>query len=180
MSLPISIPVTARPTLTGNRFTATWNVPTVARYDFTNVVANQNQTVAVMTGSSVYIIERVCFGMTIPEGVFQESIDDTISLPQIIFKTLKSGVQIIDRPLPFVNYLDNLEILIYVPSNQQNDEIQVSFECMLIQVPATVGIVTIKAFLQLNIYEVQCTEWINRFQSKYGVGLSGCNEGVFG
>ena len=163
MSLPIKLPVSARPTLTSNIFTATWNAPTINRYDFTNVVGNQNQTVLQMTGSSVYIIERVCFSMSIPEGTFQESIDSAVSVPRLIFKTRKTGQQIFDRPLPFINYVDNLELLLFVPGDQSADEIIVTFQAVLNQVPATVSLVTIKAFLQLNIYEVQNTDWIRRF-----------------
>lgn len=163
MSLPIKLPITARPTLTSNIFTATWNNPTVNKYDFTNVAANQNQTVLVMTGASIYIIERANFSMTIPEGVFQESIDSAASVPQMVFTSLKTNQQIFPRPQPFINYVDNLELLLFVPSNQSEDEIQVGFECVLDQVAATVGIVTIKAFLQLNIYEVQNTDWVRRF-----------------
>lgn len=163
MSLPIKLPVTARPTLTSNIFTATWNVPTLNRYDFTAVAGNANQLVLQMTSSSIYIIERCNFSMSIPEGVFQESIDSAVSVPQMIFTTQKTGQQIFPKPQPFINYVDNLELLLFVPSNQSQDEIRVSFESVLNQVAATVGIVTIKAFLQLNIYEVQNTDWISRF-----------------
>lgn len=163
MALPIKLPVSARPIPTSNIFTSTWNVPTINRYDFTNVVGNQEQTVLQMTGNSIYIIERVCFSMSIPEGVFQESIDSAVSVPQLTFKTRKTERQIFDRPLPFINYVDNLELLKYVPGDQSGDELLVTFECVLNGVPATVSIVTIKAFLQLNIYEVQNTDWIRRF-----------------
>jgi len=164
MSLPIKLPVTARPTLTSNIFIATWNNPTINRYDFTAVPAtNANQTVLTMTGSSVYVIERVCFSTTLSEGNYQESINSTASVPQLVFKTLKTGQAIFDRPLPFINYVDNLELLLFIPSDQSEDEIQVSFQCVLNGIPATVGIVTIRAFLQLNIYEIQNTDWIRRF-----------------
>lgn len=163
MSLPIKLPVSARPTITSNIFTSTWNNPTLNKYDFTNVAANQDQTVLAMTGSSVYVIERVCFSMTISEGNYQESIDTTISVPQLIFKTDKTEQMIFPRPQPFINYVDNLELLMFVPGNQSEDEIQVSFQCVLDQIPATVGINTIRALLQLNIYEVQNTDWIRRF-----------------
>lgn len=184
MSLPIKLPVTARPTLTSNIFTATWNVPTLNRYDFTNVAGNQNQLVLSMTGSSVYVIERVCFSTSIQEGTFQESIDSTISVPRLIFKTLKTGQQVFDRPLPFINYVDNLELLLFQPGDQSDDQIIVTFEAVLNQVPATVSVVTIKAFLQLNIYEVQNTDWIRRFfynnaRTEGDLKLRGINEGTF-
>ena len=163
MSLPVKLPIRARPTITANIFTATWNNPTLNRYDFSNVAGNQNQIVLTMTGSSVYIIERVCFSMTIPEGVFQESIDSAVSVPQIKFFTRKTNQQIFARPQPFINYVDNLELLKFINSDQTNDDLLISFECLLNQVPATVGIVTIKAFLQFNIYEVQNTDWVNRY-----------------
>jgi hypothetical protein len=192
MSLPIKLPISARPTITANIFTATWNNPTLNRYDFTNVAGNQNQIVLTMTGSSIYVIERVCFSMSIPEGVFQESIDSAINVPWLIFKTQKTNAMIFDRPQPFINYLDNLEMLLFIPGNQSQDTIIVSFEAVLNQVAATVGINTIKAFLQLNIYEVQNTDWIRRFYHNWentigDLGLRGkdlektlrINEGTF-
>lgn len=193
MALPIKLPVTARPTLTSNIFTSTWNVPTIGRYDFTNVLGNQNQLVLSMTGSSIYIIERVCFSTSLDEGKFQESIDSAISVPQLLFRTQKTERQIYDRPLPFINYVDNLELLLYVPGNQSRDEIIVTFQCVLNQIPATVSTVTIKAFLQLNIYEVQNTDWIRRFYHSrgkpegdmsvrgrgYPVSRQGLNDGTF-
>lgn len=185
MSLPIKLPISARPTLTANIFTATWNAPTVGKYDFTNVAANQNQTVYTLTGSSIYIIERACFGTTLSEANFQESIDSTIGLPSLIFKTLKTGQQIFPRPLPFVNYLDNLELLLFIPSDQKDDQIVVSFEAVLDQIPDTVGIDTIRAFVQLNIYEVDNTAWVRRFYHDQGHGRTGVvlprnTEGTFG
>jgi len=191
MSLPIKLPISARPTLTSNIFTATWNNPTLNRYDFTNVAGNQDQTVIRMTGASVYVIERVNFSATIPEGVFQESIDSAISVPQLIFKTDKTDSPIFDRPQPFINFVDNLEMLLFVPGDQSDDEIQVTFQCVLNQVPATVGIVTIKAFLQLNVYEVENTDWTRRFfynpddtigdlQLRGGARRLRINEGTFG
>lgn len=163
MSLPIKLPVTARPTITSNIFTATWNVPTLNKYDFTSVAGNQNQNVLTLNQYSVYLIERCCFSMSIPEGVFQESIDSAASVPQVLFTTLKTGQNIFANPQPFINYVDNLELLKFVPCDQQDDEILATFQCVLDQVPATVGIVTIRCFLQLNIYEVQASDWTRRF-----------------
>lgn len=184
MSLPIKFPVTARPTITQNIFAATWNAPTVGKYDFSNAVANQDQVVLTMTGSSVYIIERVSFSMSVPEGVFQSSIDSAVFVPQLVFKTAKTDVPFFDRPLPFVNYVDNLELLMFIPSDQSGDEIRVTFQGVLDQVPATVGIVTIRAFLQLNIYEVQNSAWTSRFyhsrnESMGDLALRGVNQGTF-
>ncbi len=166
MSLPIKLPVTARPTLTANIFTGTFNVPTVNRYNFTDVAGNQQQTVLTMTGQSVYIIERASFSMTTPEGVFQEAIDSTISVPVMKFETLKTQQLIFARKQPFINYVDNLELLLFVPSNQEDDEILVSFEAIFSQPAALVGTAVLKAFLQLNIYEVQNSSWVARFMTQ--------------
>lgn len=167
MGLPVKLPVSARPTLTSNIFRSTFNIPTIGRYDFTNVAGNQNQTVLTMTGTSIYVIERVCFSTGIPEGIFQESIDATAHVPWLRFKTLKTDHQIFDRPLPFINYVDNLELLLYIPGNQSEDEIQVTFEAVLFQIFPTVSAVNVNAYLQLNIYEVQNDDWVTRFFYDY-------------
>ena len=183
MGLPVKLPISARPIQTANIFTGTFNVPTVNRYDFTNVAGNQNQTVLVMTGASIYIIERVNFSMSIPEGVFQEGIDSTVSVPRLIIKTAKTDKMIFDRPLPFINFVDNLELLLFVPSDQSQDEILVTFEAVLSQVPAMGAVATIQAFLQLNVYEVQSTDWVTRFyyspDRAHGPRMAGTKEGTY-
>lgn len=174
MSIPITLPVNARPTITSNIFSAVFNVPTLNRYDFTNVAGNQRQTVLRMNQNCVYVIERACFSLDIPEGEFQSAIDSTVSVPVIKFETLKTRQMIFARKQPFINYVDNLELYKFVTCDQKDDEILVSFEAVFTQTPAMIGILNLKAFLQLNIYEVQSTDWVTQFvkpKSKEGSKL---------
>jgi len=164
MSIPITIPVTARPTITANIFAGPYNTTTANRYDFT-ADASSPQTVLTMVQNTVYLIERACFSLDVPEGDFQRAIDSAISVPRIYFRTTKTNQLIFPRPQPFINYVDNLELMKFVPCDQKDDQLQVSFECILFQTPALVGITSLNAYLQLNIYEIQATDWVKYWNS---------------
>lgn len=162
MSIPITIPVTARPTITASIFSGPFNTTTANRYDFTAAATNP-QTVLTMVANTIYLIERACFSLDIPEGHFQRAIDSNISVPRIYFRTTKTNQLIFPRPQPFINYVDNLELMKFVPCDQKDDQLQVSFEAIFFQTPALVGIPTLNAFLQLNIYEIQATDWTKQW-----------------
>lgn len=162
MSISIEIPVNARPHVTANIFNAVFNTSTANRYDFSQSASNP-QIVIVMKQNTVYLIERTSFSINIPEGDFQTAIDDTISVPRMFFRTKKTKQLIYPEPQPYINYVDNYELMKWKYNDQRNDEIQVSFECLLKQPPAIVGINELNAYLQLSIYEVQATDFVNNW-----------------
>lgn len=144
--------VKALPIETNNRFAAAFNVPTVGQYDF-GVAANTNQVViGRLNPNFVYLIDRVSFGASIPEGVYLESVTNTATpSARLRFRNTEYGIY--PRPLPCINYKDNLEWRFWFWTEKENDALLVSFDGALIQVAATVGIPTIYANLSLVIYE---------------------------
>jgi len=171
MSIPIAIPVSAQVIPTVNRFTATFNAPTINRYDF-GIAANTDQLILAMENRSIYIIEQVAFSMDIAEADFENSIN---IVPQIRFTRAVPATQIFQAPLPFANYFDGLNTYMFFSGVGGNDVLQGTFTGILNQVPATVGKLTITANVQLQIYKINDQQWIAKFldrKNDLGAGLN--------
>ena len=138
------------PVETFNRFSANFNNP-VGQYGFGQVAGNARQTVIEMREQYWYYIDRVSFSASIDEGVYLRSI---ATQPEIFFQFLKAAYRVYPRPLPCVNYKDNLEWCFWFNSDQGSDELLVTMDGVLNQVAETVGVATIYAQLSLVIYEV--------------------------
>lgn len=144
--------VKALPIETNNRFSAQFNNPTAGEYDF-GIAANTDQVViANLNPNFVYLIDRVSFSASIPEGVYLESVTTTAT-PSARLRFLNTSYGIYPRPLPGVNYKDNLEWRFFFWTEKANDQLLVTFDGSLQQVAATVGIPWIYANLSFVIYE---------------------------
>lgn len=163
MSIPLKIPINSQPSITGNIFSAAFNVPTLNRYDFTNTAANQNVNVLQLEKWAVYVIERINFAANIPQGEYLEAIDTAGGLPDFQLSTTASNQQIFPNRQPLINYVDNLEVIQVFRTQQDNDFLRVSFRGLFAQTAALVGVGTLYAFLQMNIYKIQDVEWIQKF-----------------
>jgi len=164
MSIPIAIPVSSQVIQTKTIFTATFNAPTNNRYDF-GIAANKNVEILELKASSHYIIERTNFSMDISEGEFQQSIDVS---PAISIKREVPNQLIFNSPFEYVNFVDNLEMYAFFNTNQDGDLLQGSATGILKQIPATVGVLTIRILLQFNIYKIDNQRWIAHFDSAKG------------
>jgi len=180
MAINLKIPIQAQPIITGNIFTAAFNVPTVNRYDFTNIAANQNVNVLELDRWSVYIIERYNFSTNASQPDYLEAIDTTQGLPNFQLTTTASDQQIFPQQQPLINYVDNLEVIQAFSTQQDNDFLRVSFRGAFSQVVGMITIPTMFAFLQMNIYKINEVDWIKKYYDmKEGqvdnVYLKGCN-----
>jgi len=162
MSLINRLTPSALPKETLNQFVATFNVPTVGVYDYTNVAANQNQVALELDGKYIYMIERVSFSASIDEGNYFESIN---VLPQIRLKYRDTPGLLYPFPFPCLNYKDNMEFNFYFNTPQDNDALLVDFTGVLNQIAATVGITTIRAAFSMVIYEEHDNAVITAFKS---------------
>jgi len=167
MSIPIQLPISAQVIPVSNVFTATFNTPTINRYDFA-VAANTNQVILELERQSVYIIERMAFSMDIPEAVFQSSIDVT---PRLSFTRRAPNQQEFQRAMPFVNYYKDYETYMFFNTTQSNDALRATFTGSLVQVPETVGLTEISAYVQLTIYKINDQPWVARYmEAKEALG----------
>lgn len=160
MSITITIPTDSQPIITDDTFTATFNVPTVGKYDF-GIAANTNQFSLKLSNQYVYLWERVNFSLDIPEDHFKSAINVA---PQLIVTRKQGGMPVFRKPFKFINYVDNLEILFLDTTLQQDDEYLFTFSGILNQTPDLVGIGAITALLQFNIYEIVSTKWKTMYE----------------
>lgn len=171
MAIPIALPVGVQVIPTVNTFTATFNTPTVNRYDF-NVAANTDVEILQMEEFSIYIIERMAFSTDIAESDYQDSLD---IVPSLMFKREVPDQQIFQRPMPFVNYYRDYETYMFFQGTGGPDRLLGTFRGSLAQIPATVGKTDITALVQLTIYKINDQEWIKRFlqaKNNLGAGLN--------
>lgn len=166
MSLVNSIPVNSIPIQTETSFEAEFSNPTLNKYNF-SVPANNNVPVLTLRKNSVYYIDRLNFSCDADEGDFKKSIDRNNPLI-LILKTLKTNKPIYPQPLPFINYVDNLEFQFYFDTGQSNDELQATFQGQLFQAPGLVGDMFISALVQMNIYQVTDTNWLKNYKNPRG------------
>lgn len=153
------------------RFTATFNAPLAGGYDW-NIAGNTSVPFQLIRKNQLYLIERYSFSATIPEGDFLGAV---LTVPTLSVRIPReTDRQIYPTPIPLVNYIDGLETLIYAYSNE-DQQLQATFRGQLSQTPPLVGIPTITAQVQFNIYEVKNKDWIENFfartQGGQAVGL---------
>jgi hypothetical protein len=160
MSVIKTIPKSSRFHLPFIKFTANFNVPTLGEYDF-NQPANQNKVIfPSMLPSSIYMIERINFSATIPEGDFLEALDVT---PQALFRYNIERYPVYMRPLTMVKYVDNMEAVAYFSSLNRAEQLVIDFTGKLFQTAALVGVPSITVEIELNVYEIIDQDWIKAF-----------------
>lgn len=141
------------------RFTATFNAPLVGGYDW-NVAGNTGVPFQLIRKNQLYLIERYSFSATIAEGDFFQAVTTVPTLSVRIPR--ETDKQIYPTPIPLVNYVDGLETLIYAFSNE-DQQLEATFRGQLNQTAPLVGVPTITAQVQFNIYEVKNKDWIENF-----------------
>lgn len=160
MSLINQLPTSARPIQTESIFTATFNTPTIGKYDF-NTLANRNVKVHDTNSNSVYFLDRMNFSLDIDEGLFKTSIE---VVPTFSLKSQNSMQQKLPTPIPLINYVDNTEYQYYY-EEPTGKLVTAGLSGVLNQTAPLVGIVNIKALVQLNIYEVRDMHWIQNYNA---------------
>lgn len=170
MSVIQSITWKSLPIETLNTFDATFNAFGGGVYDFTQVAANQNQVVIPLNERYLYLIERVTFSASIGEGDYLQSINVT-PVFRFGFQNTPRGQAVYPKPLPGVRYHDGLEFNFWFNSNKRNDALVVTLEGILDQIPATVGIQTIRAQLSLVVYQEENLQKIGKMRNKTSVSI---------
>lgn len=155
MSLLNEIPKNSRPIQTESIFTATFNVPTLARYDF-GIPANVGVFAHRTNKQSVYYLDRTNFSLDIGEALFKEAIDVS---PKVRVVSQETGTQKFQSVIPFINYVDNLAYT-YFYTEPNGRDIQLTLFGSLTQPVGLVGRVTVRALVQLNVYEIVDKSWI--------------------
>jgi len=144
-----------------NRFVATFNVPTLGKYNFATA-ANTGQVILDLSEYSVYLIQNINFSATVPEGDFLTAIN---TVPTATIKRQVDGQVIYQKPLPLVSYLKSNEAIAYVWSKRKGDRLIVDFAGLLNQPAPLVGLASVTAQLQLDIYQITDENWLQAFRT---------------
>ncbi len=158
MSVTTTLPVDSKYHRKVIDFLATFNVPTLTKFDF-DIPANQNIEFLTLPKNSLFIIDTMSFSMTIPEDFFQEARD---IVPLLTIRKKANGENISITGHPIVTYLRQLPSLIFVYSST-NDKLTASLIGTLDQTANLIGINTITASAQFNIYRVKNNIYLKRF-----------------
>lgn len=170
MSIIKTLPKDSRFRQTVNRFTATFNTPSLGQYNF-EVPANTLQSVLPLDNKLVYFIDSMSFSADITEGSYLTNID-TFPECQLFYKQGNRVVYV--KPIPLVQYYDGVSTDTFAFSTMaqdgQIDELQISMRGILNQNASLVGVGEINAQVSFNIFEVINQEWINNFRRQYPNG----------
>ena len=168
MSVNFQIPPDSRLIPTSTRFSAQFNVPTVGLYDFTNTAANQNVTVLNMLPTTVYFIDRISVGGNITEAQFLESINTFCFL---YFKKKLNNRNIYQAPIPVMNFIDSGELSNFFFSDKGDDELNLSFEGILNQLPSMIGISPVSIQISLNIWAIDANYFKGAFRDVLDISI---------
>lgn len=162
MSITQIIPPDSRPIKTENSFTATFNAPTVNKYDW-NVAGNTDVLMLALRPHSLYFLERVNFSLDISEQAFHQGFDTTL---EAAVKYSSKGELVYGSKLPLLNYLTNFEIHQFAGGGRNRTEtLVIDFRGVLKQVAAMNQVATITAFLSWSVYQIMDDNWRTAFEN---------------
>lgn len=167
MSISYKIPHQSYFIQTANLFAATFNAPTIGRYDF-NVPANTAQTILALQPNTVYFIDRCNVGGTIAESDYLESI---VTLPTAQIKFKQGNEAAYRLPIPIVNYIDNQEFNAWISTDKGSQELTMTFRGVLKQTAALVGVSPITIQVSLNLYQIHVKHFTKRFREQLSPGI---------
>lgn len=156
-----TIPKSSNYLQTVTRFTANFNVPSPGQYNF-EVAGNTGVAILDINPHSVYIIDKINFSTTAPEEVYFSAIN---TIPTATLRKSKDAGVIYQRPLPLVSYLKANEAIAYFWTRQNADTLIVDFHGILDQPAPLVGVASITAQLQLDIYQIMDENWCQLFRA---------------
>jgi len=155
------LPKKKRYIATSNIFKADFNssfntaVGISGKYNFTVEPSNYQDVIKYKAGS-VYLLERVSVGANIPEDVFFDSIE---TVPSLILKNKIGGEIVFEKPILVNGYKKNEDITTYLTNQKDGDILTCNCTGLLNQVSETVGVPTIKLFVQFSIFSMDQNEF---------------------
>lgn len=161
MGISYQIPQEARFISYSTVFTAPFNVTIPGKYDFTGTTTNQNVVLFAFQPNTVYLIERMSSGGNITEAQFLESIS---TFPQLYIKKKLQGKVVYEKPIPITNFFDGQEAAAYVLSDKSGDQLLLTFQGVLNQLPSMIGIATVKIQISMNVFAIDSNYWNGAFR----------------
>lgn len=168
MSVNFQIPTESRLIPTSTRFSAQFGVPTVGVYDFTNTAANRDVSVIPILPNTVYFIDRFSVGGNISEAQFLEAIN---TFPFLFVKRKILNKNIYKQPIPITNYIDSGELSNFFYSDKTNDELILTFEGILDQIPGMVGLSPVTIQISFNIWAIESSYFNGAFRDSLATSI---------
>lgn len=170
MSIAQFLPRSSKPLFVKAKFDATFNVPTLGVYDFA-VAANAGVTLLDLVGSVAYFIDQIDVGVTVAPAAFQEALDPTTPLTlQLNLK--KDGAPVPDNPITINQLYTNKELNAFFRTNSKgSDQLQATFRGRLLQPAALIGTPTISMNINISIWYISDTNFINSYLKDWAQGL---------
>jgi len=142
-----------------NLFTATFNTPTLGKYNW-GVPANQKQEVLKINYQNLFYISTMNFSATVPESAFLENIEIT---PKVQFVMDQNNESMYGGAYPLVKYLHDNDISAFFWSRQADDILTATFTGQLGQNASMIAFSSVIAVLALNTYEITDKAFIEKF-----------------
>lgn len=142
-------------------FTALFNNPAVGQYSF-DTALNRGVELLKYQSNSWYYLDVLSVGGTISELDFSNSI---ATQPTLILKKSITGERVYSRDLVIPKYSESRELSVFTNSDkgtalkypgapQVSDTLVADFECVLNQIPVTVGLAQISIGMVIAIFQM--------------------------
>lgn len=169
MSIIQRITPEATPFETANTFQATFNAAGTGVYDFGFDATQQGALVLELNQNYVYLIDRISFAVTAPEGVYLEAIN---TLPMFRLRFRRDNLIAFANGIPGTKYHDGMEFSFWTYSDKKNDALILDMSGVLNQVADLIGVAQVFATLSLVIYQENNTQMVHAIKdrTKHGAG----------
>ena len=157
--IPFIIPRKSNPVFPSVGFAATFNVPTLGKYNF-GTALNAGVVVMSMKRNSLYLIDTFTVGGTVDEFIYTNALNE---IPTIKFFRSKSNFPAYERAVLLPGYLKGAQFPLWVMSDQIDENLTVTCTGILNQTADLVGIPSIGINVSFIIYEITETDFIRRF-----------------
>jgi len=140
-------------------------------YDF-NIAGNTDQLLMPLQSNSVYLIERINFFAQAGEADWLESMRTPADFPAFTLRYQnESANSIFPEPVQCVNFVDNLEQLVFFRTTRDRENLLISFTGIVNQVAGMVGLNPLLTEVNFTIYQITDETWIKKFINPEGLGL---------
>lgn len=155
------IPFKSRIIPTENNFSA----PFTGVYNFGLVAGNSRQTVLPLDANSVYFIDNFSIAGNITSEDFLASISTVPTLT--LSKTSdRPGSTIYSRSFPISQFFQGKECTCFVDSNRGNDNLVVSLDGILAQVPNLVGVDPVIITVSFSVFAMDEKEYNQSYRDR--------------
>lgn len=174
MSVIYQIPHTARFLSPAAGFIAPFNTVEIGKYSFNSTI-NKTVPVLKMEPNTIYLIERISWGASIPSEIYSGRMDG--APPRLALKTKIAQDLIFAIPYSLANYTNDSPFVAWYKNDLADDEIQAEVTGTLKQSSELVGINSITLSASFAIYAINDARFSEQFR---GVLSSNVGEQVRG